>query len=111
MYTIDMAPKDLTPPFGNTISVMWQAHVFIPKMIGDTDDCKFCSGRRFINPEEKPNSCIPCPECNKTGSISVLSVPVWAWKSLWDGEIYLSGTTIDYLDTIKKLEMEKIDEA
>lgn len=104
MYSLDQAPKDLTPPFENTISVMLQVEVFVPKTIGDTDDCKFCSGRRFIN---KPNPCIPCPECNKAGSISVLSVPVWAWKSLYDGEIYLSGTTTNYLDKIKKEEMDK----
>lgn len=107
MYTIKQAPKDLTPPWEGLQNVVTEMRVHIPKVCGDKKDCPTCLGTRFIF---KPNNDgpFPCPDCNKEGSVTVIHVPVWAWEDTKTGEVYLNGNTTDYLDSIKKKEMEML---
>jgi len=107
MYTIDKAPKDLTPPWKGLRQVVTEMPVYVPIIYGDIEDCPKCLGSRFISQPDN-RGLIPCPDCNKEGSITVISVPVWAWKDQKTGEVYLNGNTTDYLDTIKKTEMGKL---
>jgi len=108
MYTIEQAPKDLIPPWKGLRRVVTKMSVYIPIIYSDREDCPKCLGSRFIfKPDNQDRGLIPCPDCNKEGSVTVISVPVWAWKDQKTGEVYLNGDTTDYLDTIKKTEMEK----
>lgn len=104
MYTIDKAPKDLTPPWEGLRQVVTHMPVYIPKVVGEEIDCPRCLDTRFVF-ENK--TLFNCPRCNAGGSISSISVPVWAWKDDRTGETYLNADTTDYLDAIKRIEMDK----